>query len=99
MKALANTLSAIRSSRSELRFRVALSGARHLGSDPHDRETIFRTLRTAYDQASQAVHGNTFAEDAANRKLLTDAQDICRRAIIQSLREGEFQLEQAMFRE
>ena len=30
----------------------------------------------AYDQASQAVHGNTFAEDAANRKLLTDAQDI-----------------------
>ena len=84
-------------SRSELRSRVALSGACHLGHNREDREAIHKTLRDAYDQASNAVHGNASFDKAANPKLLGDAQDICRRAIIKSLTEGEFRLEQAVF--
>ena len=86
-------------SRSELRSRVALSGARHVGRNREEREAIHKTLRNAYDKASQAVHGSASFENAANAKLLADAQDICRRAIIESLSEGEFRLEQAVFGE
>ena len=47
-------------SRSELRSRVALSGARHLGHYREERETIHKTLRDAYDRASDAVHVSVF---------------------------------------
>ena len=86
-------------SRSELRSRVALSGARHLGRNREERENIHKTLRNAYDKASDAVHGNASFENAANAKLLAEAQDVCRLAIIKSLSEGEFRLEQAVFGE
>jgi len=83
-------------SRSELRSRVALSGSWHLGTNPEEREAIHRTLRYAYDKASQAVHGGALEENAANAQLLAGAQDVCRRAIIKLLTEGQSRLEWAV---
>ena len=82
-------------SRSELRSRVALSGAWHLGRNPEEREAIHKTLRYAYDTASKAVHGGALEENADNVQLLAEAQDICRRSIIKLLTEGQSRPEQA----
>ena len=40
----------------EMRFRLALFGAWHLGADFEERRSIRKGLRDAYDTASKAVH-------------------------------------------
>ena len=75
-------------SQSELRARVALSGAWHLGANVLEREKIHKTLRDAYDRASSAVHGSWSVETRDDRNLLSNAQDLCRRAIFKLIDEG-----------
>ena len=70
----------------EMRFRLALFGAWHLGADFADRRSIRRALRDAYDTASRAVHEGEVPKEAA--RALPMAQDLCRRGILQLLREG-----------
>ena len=70
----------------EMRFRLALFGAWHLGKDLEQRKSIRKTLRDAYDTASKAVH--TGEVPAAEAKGLTDAQSLCRRGIQKLLHEG-----------
>ena len=72
----------------EMRFRLALFGAWHLGSDFEERKKIRRTLRDAYDTASGAVHGGDLEYTPENKELLSDAQDLCRQGILKMLREG-----------
>ena len=40
----------------EVGFRLALSGAWHLGKNLEDRRNIYQTLLDAYSQGSAAVH-------------------------------------------
>ena len=72
----------------EMRFRLSLFGAWHLGSDMEDRRWIRKRLREAYDMSSGAVHSGVLAYTSDNRELLSDAQDLCRRGILKLLREG-----------
>ena len=70
----------------EMRFRLALCGAWHLGVDFEDRRSTRKALRDAYDTASRAVHEGEVPKDAA--RVLPTAQDLCRRGILRLLREG-----------
>ena len=70
----------------EMRFRLALFGAWHLGADLEDRRTIRKALRDAYDTASKAVHEGKLPSAAQHG--LSTAQDLCRRGILKLLREG-----------
>ena len=72
----------------EMRFRLALFGAWHLGVDFEERKKIRRKLRDAYDTASGAVHGGDLKKTLAIRELLSDAQDFCRQGILKVLSEG-----------
>lgn len=70
----------------EMRFRLALFGAWHLGADFEERSSIRRVLRDAYDTASKAVHEGELREAA--RPALSTAQNLCRLGILKILREG-----------
>ena len=72
----------------ELSFRLALSGAWHLGNNLEDRRKIYKTLRDAYSQGSAAVHPRDLVVSQSNRELLSDAQAICRRGILKMLEGG-----------
>ena len=73
----------------EMKFRLSICGAWHLGSDIVDRRGIRKKLREAYDMASGAVHSGDVENTGANRQLLSDAQDLCRQGILKLLREGQ----------
>ena len=70
----------------EMRFRLALCGAWHLGADFEERRSIRRALRDAYDTASKAVHEGELTKAA--QPDLSTAQNLCRRGIVKLLREG-----------
>ena len=70
----------------EMRFRLALCGAWHLGAEFEERRSIRKALRSAYDTASKAVHEGELQEAA--RPALSTAQNLCRRGILKLLREG-----------
>ena len=72
----------------EMRFRLALFGAWHLGVDFEERKKIRKRIRDAYDTASGAVHGGELENTPEIQELLLDAQDLCRRGILKVLREG-----------
>ena len=72
----------------EMRFRLALFGAWHLGTDFKERQSIRKKLRDSYDRASAAVHGGSIAYDSQNTDLLSDGQELCRSGIQRMLRQG-----------
>lgn len=76
-------------SRGELRFRLALMGAWHLGADFEDRRRYYDLLRKAYDFGSQAVHTGDVKDTPASRDTLAIAQRACRKGILKRLAEAE----------
>ena len=70
----------------EMRFRLALFGAWHLGKNLEERKSMRKILRDAYDTASKAVHTGQLPPDRAQG--LANAQSLCRRGILKLLREG-----------
>ena len=73
--------------RGEMRFRLSLTGAWHLGSDLEERKKVRKNLLDAYDAASKAVHSGAL-DYFKNQELLSTAQDLCRRGIFKLLKEG-----------
>lgn len=73
----------------EMRFRLALFAAWHLGADLSERREVRRRIREAYDMASGAVHAGHLEFDEENEALLRDAQDLCRRGILKLLEYGQ----------
>ena len=71
----------------ELRFRLSLYGAWHLGSSPEERKDISKKLRDAYDMASHAVHRGEVPDDS--KECLEKAQDLCRDGILKLLLEDD----------
>ena len=70
----------------EMRFRLSLFGAWHLGTNLNERRSIRKSLRNSYDTASAIVHSG---EVPRNRQLnLAAAQDLCRQGILKLLSEG-----------
>ena len=70
----------------EMRFRLSLFGAWHLGATLEERRDIRKVLRDAYDKASGAVHGADVSEDS--HSTLARARKLCRQGILKLLREG-----------
>ena len=70
----------------EMRFRLALIGAWHLGETFARRQQIRKVLRDAYDKASGAVHTGEAPVGAIS--VLKEAQKLCREGILKLLREG-----------
>ena len=70
----------------EMRFRLALIGAWHLGETFARRQQIRKVLRDAYDKASGAVH--TGEAPAGANATLKKARKLCREGILKLLREG-----------
>ena len=73
----------------EMRFRLSIFGAWHLGADYQERGSIRKRLRDAYDAASGAVHTGHIDFTQENHELLSDGQDLCRRGIVRLIRDGE----------
>ena len=71
----------------ELRFKLSLFGAWHLGADFKERKCIRKKLRQVYDAASKAVHSGDL-DYFEYQPLLSTAQDLCRRGLLKLLREG-----------
>ena len=74
----------------EIQFRIATRGAWLLGEAYDERKACFDTLRKAYGLASSVLHARKLkrknrAEDA---DTVSRAQDLCRAAIMQMVREG-----------
>ncbi len=67
--------------RQEMRFRLALYGAWHLGDDLNDRRKIRKQLLAAYDSASTAVHVGAVEHEPANTGKLSEGQKLCRQGI------------------
>ena len=70
----------------EMRFRLSLFGAWHLGTTLEQRREIREVLRDAYDKASSAVHGGEVSDDSSS--TLSRAQKLCRQGIMKLLQEG-----------
>ena len=73
----------------ESRFRVSNYGAWHLGENFSDRHAHHKILRDTYDFASKVVHAGEVEYAEASLKLLTAAQDLCRKGILKRLEESE----------
>ena len=68
----------------EKRHRLAIRGAWLLGETLEQRKTYFRSLRHAYDFASNVLHAGSLKkqDEEARTEVLDEAQDICRAAIL-----------------
>ncbi len=69
----------------ELRFRLAVNGAWHVGRNPAERRKIKKMLTKFYDAASRIIHGGEFDEAKDDHEWLDQARDICRRGILKAL--------------
>ena len=77
-------------STAELRFRLALHAAWHLGASGLERSRLMREFRAIYDLRSRAVHTGSVDDTQTTRETLARAQEFCRRAIIKFITDGEF---------
>ena len=68
-------------------FRLALTGAWHLGSDWSERKKIQRVLTQFYRAASNVVHGEAINKKKGDLKWLEQARDVCRRGILKIIEE------------
>lgn len=74
----------------EFRFKLALRGAWHLGSDAEERRSLKNDLAAVYDLRSQAVHTGTLSERDAASMPTARAQALCLRAITKVIEDGRF---------
>ena len=74
--------------RGEMGLRLSLCGAWHLGADYEERKSIRKELQDTYHTASKAVHGGNLEDATEIQKLLSGAQELCRRGILKILRDG-----------
>lgn len=72
----------------ELRFRLAIRAAWHLGADATERELLAKQFRAIYDIRSKAVHAGMIpdtvrvgGESVRSSVLISTSQDLCLQAI------------------
>lgn len=83
----------------QLSFQFRLRASWHLGKNKADREMLIDEFKAIYTLRSKAVHNGEDPENIKIRKgeepiatseFIPRAQDLCRRAIIKILEDGEF---------
>ena len=67
----------------EKRFRVAISGAWHLGETFEKRYNYYNILSKVYGDASEVIHAGEINQ--TDKELLANAQDICREGILKRI--------------
>ena len=73
----------IDSDQGELSFRLALTGAHHLGASFEERKAIQGSLRRFYDLSSRAIHGTEISGlKAVDRTAVEQATKLCRDGIV-----------------
>ena len=75
---------------SELRFRLALRAAWHLGASSSERVRLMQEFGDVYKLRSKAVHAGSVDDRADTRGTLASAQQHCRRAIVKFITDGGF---------
>ncbi len=78
----------VKSKQGDYSFRVANSGAWHLGDHSNERDEYREILLKAYDKASTVVHAGTVEDNEENHNLLVDSQNLCREGILKILDEN-----------
>ena len=76
--------------RDELRFRLALHAAWHLGTNVAKRERLMRDFRKVYDLRSSAVHSGSVEDTKTARGVLSRTQECCRWAIVDIISRKRF---------
>ncbi len=69
----------------EFGFRIATNGAWHLGANVAERQHYYDVLKQAYGLTSSAIHAGKVDLKESDSQLLVDAQNICRKGIIERL--------------
>ena len=85
------------SDRGEIRFKLAVRAAWHLGKDKEDRNQRLRQLKQIYDRRSKAVHSGQpsqpvkFGTDEVSiSEFIRRSQELCRDSIMKFLEKGQF---------
>ena len=73
--------------RGEMRFRLAIHGAWHLGCNPKNRTLVRKQLQAVYDAGSAAVHSGTLDGSPSNYTLLAIGQELCREGLLKLINE------------
>lgn len=74
----------------ELRFRLALHAAWHLGSDAQERISLKREFARIYDLRSAAVHRGTLKDTDVSPEFTARAQKLCLKSITKIIQAGKF---------
>ena len=74
----------------ELRFRLALHAAWHLGTNALVRERLMREFKKVYDLRSKEVHTGSVDDTKTARSVLSRTQEYCRWAVINIISRGRF---------
>ena len=73
----------------ELRFRMALRAAWHLGNGSADRSLLFDDFKKIYDRRSKSVHTGILTQDEQAPEFMTKAQELCMKSIVRIINDGE----------
>ena len=83
--------------RGEIRFKLAVRAAWHLGKDKDDRNKLLTKFKQIYDRRSKAVHSGKLdktakfgEEDIPVLDFIERVQDLCRQSIIKIMEDGRF---------
>lgn len=74
----------------EVRFRLAVRAAWHLGSDARERISLRREFAKLYDVRSLATHTGSLEGTDASPELTTRAQELCRQSLTTIIQDGQF---------
>ena len=74
----------------ELRFRMALRAAWHLGDSRADRSLLFDDFKKIYDRRSKAVHTGTLTQNGQAPEFMARAQRLCLNSIVKIIEAGKF---------
>ena len=74
----------------ELRFRLALHAAWHLGGDAQERSSLKNEFTDIYDLRSSAVHTGTLSSNRASPEFTARAQELCLKSIVKIIQDGKF---------
>ena len=84
----------VENSNTEVKLRLAIHGAWHLGVDKSERKDIMKTLKTAYDARSKVVHTGRLGRKMEQRigntsNFIWQVQELCRQGITKIIDDGQ----------
>ena len=75
---------------SELKFRLSLRAAWHLGNDAQERVAFRKEFLSIYGLRSKAVHSGILKESTIPPGFTARARELCLESIIKIIQDGEF---------